>query len=393
MITGITIRNFKGIREIVNLPLSRFHVLVGSNGSGKSTFLSAINFVHDCVVSSPREAVEKRHIADLKDLTWMRKGGAIEIDIHMDLARQLPALEGSRLSYRLAIDQTAELGLIVKEEELRHLKSNGDWKTLLFKDGPGAFFTEHDGHVHPHIHGVEALALSRIPSNGENDYPMTKLARHFLIHGVRCLQINSRAMRLPCPATAPTILMRDGSNLPRIIGNLLGKPEGWGPHWAQPDSQLAMWIDHLRYVPLDIENIGWGRMPPDNREYLMLRYKNGLETPNWLISDGTLRAMALTIPAFLPPEPAIYMVEEPENGVHPKALEIILQSLSLIPKSQTLLTTHSPLVVQQCGAESLLCFSQGNSGVRVVPGPKHPMLENWDGSLEIENVFVAGVLE
>lgn len=53
MIVGITIKNFKGIREIVNLPLSRFHVLVDPNGVGKTTFLDAIDFVRDCLAQSP----------------------------------------------------------------------------------------------------------------------------------------------------------------------------------------------------------------------------------------------------------------------------------------------------------------------------------------------------
>lgn len=63
MIVGITIRNFKSIREIVDLPISRFHVLLGPNGSGKTTFLDALDFVRDCLSASPATAVAKRHIA------------------------------------------------------------------------------------------------------------------------------------------------------------------------------------------------------------------------------------------------------------------------------------------------------------------------------------------
>lgn len=101
-----------------------------------------------------------------------------------------------------------------------------------------------------------------------------------------------------------------------------------------------------------------------------------LEAPSWVLSDGTLRMLALTLPAFLPAESALYMVEEPENGVHPKALEIILRSLSAIPDGQMLLATHSPFVVQQCGLESLLCFSRDGDGTHVTPGPKLPMLKD-----------------
>ena len=92
-------------------------------------------------------------------------------------------------------------------------------------------------------------------------------------------------------------------------------------------------------------------------------------------------------------ETAVYMVEEPENGVHPKALEIILRSLSSIPGSQMLLATHSPFVVQQCGVEPLLCFSRDEQGAHITPGPEHPKLKDWDGTPDLGIVFAAGVLE
>ena len=163
--------------------------------------------------------------------------------------------------------------------------------------------------------------------------------------------------------------------------------------WAEPDTPVARWTEHLRYALPDLSNIGWARRQADNAEYLMLRYDNGLEAPSWVLSDGTLRMLALTIPAFLPPESAVYMVEEPENGVHPKALEIILRSLSTIPSAQMLLATHSPFVVQQCGVKPLLCFARDESGSYITPGAEHPMLKAWDGTPDLGIVFAAGLLE
>lgn len=201
-------------------------------------------------------------------------------------------------------------------------------------------------------------------------------------------------MRLPCPATRPTDLELDGTNLARVVGRLLRANGGLGPHWANPDSAVGRWTEHLRYALPDLTAIGWARRQADNAEYLLLRYASGLEVPSWLLSDGTLRMLALTILAFLRQESALYMVEEPENGVHPKALEIILRSLSSIPGSQMLLATHSPFVVQQCGVAPLLCFSRDDAkGARIIPGLEHPILKKWDGIPDLGIVFAAGVLE
>jgi predicted ATPase len=421
MITGLTLRNFKGIRTLdarpgigvglrlvgPSLPLQRFQVLVGPNGVGKTTVLDAIDFVRDCLAHGPGAAVESRSIPDFRDLTWLRKGGSVEIELWLDLSAQVPALTESLLQYRLAIRQDAKLGICVEDEALRQysrawLPKGGQLvfsprvkpKRLLGKTLRGTdFYSREKGtYTDSFNFGLDKLTLALTPPDEER-YPTANAVRQFLMQGVRYIQLNSRAMRLPCPATRGTDLDLDGTNMARVVGRLLGSNSVSGIQWAKPGTAVARWVEHLRYALPDLVNIGWDRRQADNAEFLVLRYENGLEAPSWVLSDGTLRMLALTLPAFLPPESALYMVEEPENGVHPKALEIILRSLSAIPEGQMLLATHSPFVVQQCGIESLLCFSRDERGTHIVPGPKHPVLKEWDGTPDLGIVFAAGLLE
>ncbi len=407
MIAGITIKNFKGIRDITTLPLTRFHVLVGPNGSGKSTFLDAIDFVRDCLARGPASAVESRHISDFNDLTWMRLGGKIEIELWLDLSDQIPDLAEYLISYRLAIRHDQTLGVAVDEEHLRQFSRgwlpagkklefspNVKPRRLLGKTGKGTdYYSREKGTYQDSFNfGLDKLALALTPPDEER-YPTANAVRRFLMQGVRYIQLDSPAMRLPCAATRPTDLDLDGTNLARVVGRLLGANGGLGPHWADPDSPISNWARHLRYAIPDLTSIGWARRQADNAEYILLRYDSGLEAPSWILSDGTLRMLALTLPAFLPPQPALYMIEEPENGVHPKALEIILRSLSAVPGAQMLLATHSPFVVQLTGIDPLLCFNRDSNGVRITAGPNHPGLINWDGSPDPGVLFAAGVLE
>jgi predicted ATP-dependent endonuclease of OLD family len=87
------------------------------------------------------------------------------------------------------------------------------------------------------------------------------------------------------------------------------------------------------------------------------------------------------------------MVEEPENGVHPHALEIILKALAAIPSAQVFVATHSPLVVQQVGVKPLLCFTRDEKdGIHIVHGENHPALRNWDGTPDLASIFASRVL-
>ena len=406
MIVGLTIRNYKGIREIANLPLADFHVLVGPNSAGKSTFLDAIDFVRDCLTQGPIAAVESRHIADFNDLTWMRQGGIVEVELWLELTRQIPGSSGSLLNYRLAIRQDAKLGVCIGDEHLWQyskawlpagktlaFSAKAKPKRLLGKTSRGTdyYLREKGTYQDSFNFGLDKLTLALTPPDEER-YPTANAVRRFLMEGVRYIQLDSPAMRLPCPATRPTKLDLDGTNLARVVGQQLGANGGLGPFWAEPGTTLGRWTDHLRYALPDLQHIGWARRQADNAEYLLLRYENGLEAPSWVLSDGTLRMMALTIPAFLPPEPGLFRIEEPENGVHPKALEIILRSLSAIPEGQMLLATHSPFVVQQCGVEPLLCFRRDDQGVQVTAGHQHPILKEWDGTPDLGIVFAAGLL-
>jgi predicted ATPase len=385
MISAIRIKNFKGIRAMNLSGLGPLHVLVGPNSSGKSTFLDAIEFVRSCLESGPLKAVEER-VPEFRDLTYMRKGGPIEIELWLDLSASLPARK-DLLHYRIAIVDDEQLGVKVQDEALeRQPRTKAKARRLVGKTASGKYFYQREDGRYQDVFdfGLDKLALSLTPPD-QSRYPTANAAKSFLMRGIRYMQLSSRAMREPCPATRPADLELDGTNLARVVGRLIPQRSG------RVDA-LNDWTDHLKYALDDLQEIGWAAREPDNAEYITLKYAGGLECPSWLLSDGTLRMLALTLPAFLPASPRIYMVEEPENGVHPKALEIILKALAAIPEAQVFIATHSPLVVQEEGVDVLLCFSRDDKGVHAIPGNKHPALEDWKGVPDLATIFSSRVL-
>ncbi len=94
----------------------------------------------------------------------------------------------------------------------------------------------------------------------------------------------------------------------------------------------------------------------------MLVYSGGLKVPSWTASDGTLRLLALTLPAYLDDFRGIYLIEEPENGIHPRAVTTMYQSLSSVYEAQILLATHSPVILSIVNPDDVLCFAKTMEG-------------------------------
>jgi len=74
--------------------------------------------------------------------------------------------------------------------------------------------------------------------------------------------------------------------------------------------------------------------------------QDGVTFSSRIVSEGTLRVLALCALSVNPWNGSLLAFEEPENGVHPRRVELIakmLTSLSLDHHRQVVVTTHSPL--------------------------------------------------
>ena len=104
--------------------------------------------------------------------------------------------------------------------------------------------------------------------------------------------------------------------------------------------------------------------------------------------------LALTIPAYLNDLDDVFLIEEPENGIHPRAIETVMQSLSSIFSGQVLIATHSPVALNLLEARQVLCFAKDASGATdIVAGDRHPALQQWrQGQPDLGVLFAAGIL-
>ncbi|MBX6377977.1 MAG: ATP-binding protein [Clostridia bacterium] len=417
MIRTVEALNFRCLRY-VRQDLDRFHVLVGANASGKTTFFDAIRFLGQLVSDGLDAAIAER-TENLKDLVWRREGERFELAVEAKIPEAFrQALEHpmfTRCRYEVAVGShpetqenaiLAERVLLLAEsrEGVRMDQARLDFpqswtpprtillptpskgvRTVVHKKpgGNDNFYDERGkGWDAAFRLGPRKSALANLPED-ESKFPASTWLKRILMEGVQNLVLNSVLMRRPSPPGRRPGFQTDGSNLPWVVADLAKKA---------PDRKRD-WVAHLRTALADLDDVDTVERPEDRHRYLVVRYRGGLEVPSWVLSDGTLRLLALTLLAYLPDLQGIFLIEEPENGIHPRAVETAFQSLSSVYQAQILLATHSPVIVGLAEPDQVLCFAKTEEGTTdIVRGSEHPALREWQRETNLGVLYAAGVL-
>jgi predicted ATPase len=250
-------------------------------------------------------------------------------------------------------------------------------------DGNDNYYTEGRKSYKPSFKlGRGKSALANLPADTES-FPVSSWFRTLMEKGVQPFVLNSRLMRQPSPPGLGRLFQTDGSNLPWVVAEL-----------RQDKKRYGAWLEHVRTALEDIKDVDSVERPEDRHRYLVIEYQNGAKVPSWLVSDGTLRLLTLTIPAYLPDIEGTFLIEEPENGIHPRAIQTVLQSLSSIYRSQVLVATHSPVALNMLEPCDVLCFAKDTEGATdIISGDRHPALREWKkGEPDLGILFASGIL-
>jgi predicted ATPase len=135
-------------------------------------------------------------------------------------------------------------------------------------------------------------------------------------------------------------LKRDGSALSSVLC-----------HLTEEEGKKARILEIIRSVPeQDISDITYLETPRGEVMVQLHETFGGRAVPREaaLLSDGTLRVLAMAAALFSVPEGSVIVVEEIDNGVHPSRAEKLLQDLQRVARERglrVLLTTHNPALL------------------------------------------------
>jgi hypothetical protein len=288
------------------------------------------------------------------------------ITIELDSATDVPAVQKENLTVAASGDWASGIQVVSREKE-----------KVEFRDETGGQARNYFFNIPRNLSGLASLPAD------ESKFPATVWLRRILTEGIQSVVLDPKELRKPSPPPRHGVQRFDGSSLARLVAQLR----------QENPQRFRQWQEHLRTSLPDLRDVTTVPQPADRTRYILARYENGVEVPSWMLSDGTLRLFALTVLAYLPGAPEIYLIEEPENGIHPTAIGTVFQSLSSVYEGQVFIATHSPVLLGLAQADQILCFSKNSEGeTEILRGDQHPVLKEWKGEVSLSDLFAGGVL-
>jgi len=168
-------------------------------------------------------------------------------------------------------------------------------------------------------------------------------------------QLTQSHLREPGIPTPSPRLGRDGANLPAVLG------------WLKEHDLRAFHtvLNTVSTVMPSLEDIDV--VPTARRELGLAFQEMGFSSP-WSakdVSDGTIRALGL-VTALFDPSVRVVLIEEPENYLHSWAIGQFVDALREVAETkQIILTTHSPVLIDQVRPEDIWVVSKQDAETRI----------------------------
>jgi predicted ATPase len=116
--------------------------------------------------------------------------------------------------------------------------------------------------------------------------------------------------------------------------------------------------------------------------------------PGWLLSTGTLRILALLACLRHPDPPPLLVVEEIENGLDPRTIQLLVEEFRAAihaRKTQIIVTTHSPYLLDLLDLSHIVVVERVD-GEPVFSRPDKERLREWSKSFAPGRLYTMGRL-
>ncbi len=396
-IEGFRIKNYRVLKNVTlgklwNMqkaqPLTPMTVVIGKNGVGKSSLFDAFGFLADCLKLGVEEACDTMGRGGFDRIRSQGERGPIEFQIYYKQDGK-----ARPITYEIAIDADKTGRPYVKLERLRQRrkgqKHGWPFSFLLLNRGKGVVWKgEVQGQqIDEEKSGFDLLklieeieAISQKEEGKETEiielqdkrklgiatlgalkqHPRISAFRQFIEGWYLSYFTPDAARSLPL-AGPQRHLNIHGDNL----GNVVQFMEREHPKRFQKIlNRIAEKIPGINKIETEES--------PDKR--LLLRFNDkGFSDPFYAqqMSDGTLKVFAYLLLLEDPTPPPFICVEEPENGLYHKLLEMLVAEFRIHATGkrnapQLFITTHQPYFVDALSPDETWILEKGLDGFSTI---------------------------
>ena len=401
MLTKTIITGYKSLHNS-KAEFSAFTVIVGRNNTGKSNLFDALRLLS--------------HLAE------MPVASAFKPERHRGDPIESFFSESQRLCITCDFDLTGTPHPFDPDQELTHpfLQYLVE---VVFRNGLLEVDSEHlTGRTPSGIKARAFITTERIPKRRESTNGTSNRATKRQVSVNRDKAKSGKARHFPSPSPRSILTMIDDAELYPHVVALAQELSSWRFFHFEPEARRepSPAMDILELEPSGRGLSGFydtlsSREPErfmsaeralrrgipeargirlldtgDRRRLLAVVRDDGREFTARVLSDGTLRFLALLALGYAPQPPGLVCFEEPENGVHPGRLPFVVDTLRRISergreggrRSQVLVNSHSPYLVDLLNPTEMLLASlseQGETRFLAVGGDlftSYPVLRN-----------------
>jgi predicted ATPase len=380
MLKSLRLENFKSFKN-AELSLGDLTVLVGTNASGKSNIRDAFRFLHGISRGYSIAEIIGEKYGEGGVLQWRGiRGGTKEITYcgadSFAIAISFSGHDGDTEEYEMDYTVKVRLAnpvpyiiaeiLTCKQKECAIFESNFTGHVSPFPNTNQVRFYDYWQTYTTYGDTTEIERYDYMPNyiplisqvtdgveprgqRGRENFDKST-AKKFCeialaeISVIRFLDLSPDVMKLPTYA-GQNVLGDRGENLSSVMLDI-----------CRDKTRKAILLDWLQSLtPMDAKDFDF---PEDFTGKILLRIEeaSGQKTTAYSASDGTLRFLGLLAALLGNQRSQFYFFEEPENGIHPNRLSLLLQLMQqevANSSMQIVITTHSPLLLNFLSPESL----------------------------------------
>ena len=310
-IDRITLKGYRSIRSLEDFELGPVNILIGANGAGKSNFVSFFSLLSEMV---------KRRLA----LAVNRVGGAdAELFLGPQVTKRIEAdLKIKANGYEFKLEPTADNRLIFSDERIKSQGVPGRTRSVDRSIGRGQSESKLKEQIKP---GSRNVVISR------NIYGAVSSWTVYHFHDTS----ETGPMRRTHTVRDNDRLLPDGANLAAFLFRLQEEAPSTYQMIGDVVDLVAPFFKEFRLRPKKARG----------DESLQLEWtQKSSDYPFHAgqFSDGTIRFIGLATALLQPNPPATILIDEPELGLHPYALNILASLIRQASKrTQLIVSTQS----------------------------------------------------